>query len=390
MLYIWYIWYIWYILYILYILQKLINIIYVCWVHKNMSKICKGLKKDGLPCTRKTKEDYCFQHNPETLNESKKKNVERKVKQKIEKVKKPAKQTVKRKVANVDVLKSIDANLWENAYKENIFPKYAKQSRKYTSTISGKEWTGEGNPPLYVVPRVRTESYKSVNLLGIDKNDVYYAPISKGFSMQDVSSFVMGPVVGQGLCIVNVAFSKEIAITHIEGNGKFNEKRKTFWQKARKPKYNIQILDDIYMSVDDEKVEKEEWLEKNKDEWFPEWLKWSQNVALCGLGNFHWTGDSPTVLYYNDGQYLQFVEWKKKCYIQPAYDLLPNIETFQWLKKVWLEHKRPMGLVHPKGKSDKGEEAITPEYIRELYDSEHSMSCMPYVIVGKMLEVPIY
>jgi len=78
----------------------------------------------------------------------------------------------------------------------------------------------DGIAPIYVVPRIKTRpSYLSIPLIGVDINSVQYCPISKGFPMQDVSSFTLGPIVGEGLCLVNAAFSKSICIAHIEGGG---------------------------------------------------------------------------------------------------------------------------------------------------------------------------
>lgn len=80
---------------------------------------------------------------------------------------------------------------------------------------------------IYFIPRERGgPSYKSVPLEGVINDDVQYCPISKGYPMQDVSSFTLGPIVGEGLCLVNSAFSKSICIMHIEGGGKVDLKRK--------------------------------------------------------------------------------------------------------------------------------------------------------------------
>lgn len=325
---------------------------------------CKGYKKNGEQCTRKVKSDYCFQHGPKL-------------------------ETTADKFADAKLFETDDLSVWEQAYQTYMDPKYRKQSKKFNQILHGTKWIKSDQPPIYVVPRVRTESYKQVKLEGVDNADVYYAPISKGFCLQDVSSFVMGPIVGQGLCLVNMAFSKEITVAHIEGHGKFNLKRKNFWQAARHPKYEIQVLNDERMMVDGQEFSIVSWLEQKKQEWYPEWLKFSRAVALCGKGQFHWNNGSPTVLYYHDARYLKFVEWKKQIYIAEAYKLLPDIPAFQWLKKVWLDHRRVLGLVHPKGKSGSAELPITREYIRDLYDSETEMSCMPYVVAGKLLDVSI-
>ena len=66
---------------------------------------------------------------------------------------------------------------------------------------------------IYVIPRQRGgSSYKDVELEFDDANDIQICPISKSYSMQDVSSFTLGPVIWHGLNIVNSAFSKYISI----------------------------------------------------------------------------------------------------------------------------------------------------------------------------------
>ena len=279
---------------------------------------------------------------------------------------------------------------WEQEYKRIINPKYAKGTRNFNPTITGRKWENPEQPPIYVIPRVRAgPSYKSVVLDGVTSEDVAYMPISKGFPMQDVSSFTMGPIVGEGLCLVNAAFSKSVTVMHIEGGGKVNLKRKTFWQKTRAPHRNVSVIDDNNIRVDSIKYNTYEWLRDNEHLWLAEWDKWRKCVAMCSLGNFHWTDDSVTIAYRYKEKYLDFVRWKKECYIRPSYELLPEIPTYKFLQAIWQEHRRPLGLVHPKGISGQAEQAITKEYIRNMYDSDVEMVCQPYVIAGKLLGVDI-
>jgi hypothetical protein len=189
--------------------------------------------------------------------------------------------------------------------------------------------------------------------------------------------------------VVNSAFSKAISICHIEGGGKFNLKRKTFWQKARKPKHKIVLTDNSeLMIVDDNLVNIELWLKEHEHEWLSDWCCLNKHIALCGKGNFHWHGDSPIIAYRHNSKYLKYVEWKKEYYIRPAYQLLKNNSTLQWLYSVWKIYKRPLGLVHPKGRAQTAEEPLTKEYITQLYNNPHYMACMPYVVAGFLLGVP--
>ena len=223
----------------------------------------------------------------------------------------------------------------------------------------------------------------------MSSDQIQYCPCSKGYSQQDVSSFTLGPVVGSGLCIVNAAFSKMICITHLQG-GKVDLKRKNFWKPAKKPTYQIEYVNEKTLLVDGEKVKTRRWLKEHRDEWKPEWTKWSQSVALCSRGDFHWSGDSPRVAFLYQKKYLGYVDWKKQCYIQPAYDLLEETEVMKFMRKIWEEHHVALGLVHPMGNKGEAETPVTREFIRELYDSETTMACMPYVVVGKLLGVEIY
>ncbi len=220
--------------------------------------------------------------------------------------------------------------------------------------------------------------------------------------MQDVSSFTLGPVVGEGLCVVNAAFSKSICIFHIEGGGKVDLKRKRFWARSKKPLRRINLYvsaeettraGQLILEIDDELHDAFEWLENNKDVWFEEFDKWRKCVALCSTGDFHWcnigTGDRGTTIgYYVDEEIVDFVTWKKKAYIAPAYELIPKTPVYTFLMEVWDRKKIPLGLVHPKARGD-AEEPITTKYIRDMYDSDEEMCCMPYVVAGFLLGVKI-
>lgn len=254
----------------------------------------------------------------------------------------------------------MDGQLWEKEYQRIMNRKYAKGSRNFSTEIAGKPWTGEGQPPIFLVPRVRGgASYKSVPLQGVTSDDVIYCPISKGFSMQDVSSFTLGPIIGEGLCLVNAAYSKSICIFHIEGAGRLDLTRKNFWRRSRTPERVIQLIDDTHMNVNGQTFILHEWLKNNEALWLEQWELWRRNIALSSVGDFHWRDNSPTIAYRHQGKYLNFVEWKKECYIKPSYDLLPLTTVIQFLWIIWNTHRRPLGLVHPKAISGQPEVPIT-------------------------------
>mgnify|MGYP001489641719 CR=1 FL=1 len=338
------------------------------------SMSCSGKTKAGTACTRKAKENgLCWQHQATSSDKA----PQTQSKRKIDKI-----------IGDVSLFDTADPVAWEAEYQRIITPKYKKGTRKFSTEIKGKK-IPTGQVPLYLIERERAgPSYKSYKLVGVNSEDIYYAPISKGFSMQDLSSFSLGPIVGSGLCLVNAAFSKCIHTMHLEG-GFFNSSRKNFWQKARKKTSSISVISEERISVDDVEYNTRDWLEDNKEVWFPEWLKWSQAVAMCSVGDFHWGGDTPCVAYYYQGKYLDFVTWKKECYIKPSYELLSNVKAYQFLEKIYKEERIALGLVHPKAHYEGPKYPITKEEIQEIFESEYAMCCQPFVIAGKLLGVSI-
>ena len=294
----------------------------------------------------------------------------------------------KRIIGDISLFDSTKEEDWESMYERIMEKKYAKETRNFSKKITGKKCDGE--VPIYVVPLERGgPSYKTVELEGCNSEDVFYARISKGFGMQDVSSFTIGPIVGEGLCLVNAAFSKSICVMHIEGGGKVNLKRKNYWQRKKKPEREIVLINEEEMKVNGHTVKIVEWLKENEGIWMEEWNRWRKYIALSSRGSFHWADASETIAYRYKNKYINFVEWKKECYIRPSYDLLPKTKPFQFLEKVWKEEKVALGLVHPKGRDGKKQNAITKEYVRNLYDSKWDMCCQPYVVAGKLLDVKI-
>jgi hypothetical protein len=377
--------------------------------------ICLGITSKGKQCTRGTKlgEVYCWQHNSKLREDQSSNNQlikdqlnkDQTNKDQINKEKK-VRNTISgnRQIGNISLFdgeKRHNSELWEQEYTKIMEKKYAKNTRNFSKINGFANWLNSSNltnssniqeiiPKIYLIPRVRAgPSYKNIEIIGSNKNDMIYAAISKGYPMQDVSSFTMGPIVGEGLCLVNAAFSKAITIHHIEGGGLFDTKRKNFWKPANHPIRKIQIINDNDMFVDDQIFNIHNWLVINEDLWLNEWLKWSRSIAMSSRGDFHWADDSPTLAYRYGELYLNFLEWKKQCYIKPSFDLLPNIEVFKYLKFIVFELKLPLGLVHPKALNDKPELPITKEYLKELFNSPFEMCCQPYVIAGKLLKVDV-
>ena len=291
-----------------------------------------------------------------------------------------------RTVYNLDLFSSSDPRLWEKAYVENMNPKYKKNTRNFSKSITGATVS---SPNIYVIPRVRGgPSYKDVDLIEDDPTKLQYCPISKGYSMQNVSSFTLGPVIGEGLCIVNAAFSKIITIAHIEGGGKVNLKRKNFWQRSRKPTRTIKIIDRQFMMVDGQIYMINEWLERHLHLWFNEWELHRKHIALSSEGSFHWSDPAEVVAYWHNHKPIDFVTWKIECYVKPAYALIRQTDVYHFLVNLYNVHKISIGLVHPMAK-DGALEPITASYIQQLYESKDTMSCMPYVVAGLLLGVAV-
>jgi hypothetical protein len=166
--------------------------------------------------------------------------------------------------------------IWKEAYDDLMEKKYHRSSRNFTRKISGKEYIPKGKkklppgelPPIYLIARERGgPSYKQVDLVGSDSSELMFMPISKGYSMQGVSSFSLGPIVGEGLCLINSAFSKAVCLFHLVGGGRVDLKRKNFWRKGKALR-DIEVLSDTKIKVDGKVYRTERWLEKNKELWF--------------------------------------------------------------------------------------------------------------------------
>lgn len=292
------------------------------------------------------------------------------------------------------------ARRWEDAYQNTLDPKYKRGTRNFSTTLLGKDPSvAYENPPIFLVPRERGgPSYKSVPLVyegqrvdhATQPGLVAYLPISKGYSMGDLSSFTLGPVVGGGLCVVNSAFSKIICPFHLIG-GECSLKSKGYWKKSRKPTRDVRVLDEYkngkgVMIVDGVKHDTLTWLTEHENEWKPEWEKWRRCVAMSSIGSFAWDRDEVPIIFSDSKNYYDFVQWKKCFYIAPAYELLERERAYQYI--VQLRAKGYIvALAHPK--SQEGEEKpITREYIRSLFDGD-SMCCLPYCLAGKLLNVPV-
>lgn len=97
-----------------------------------------------------------------------------------------------------------------------------------------------------------------------------------------------------------------------------------------------------------------------------------------------------TIAFRKGSEYMDFIRWKKECYILPSYELLPHIPAYEFIRHCWKDLHIPIGLVHPKAMKNTPEDPITPEMIRVLFDDPNDIACQPYVVVGLLMNVPIY
>ena len=297
----------------------------------------------------------------------------------------------KRWVLDNSYFDTTDKDVWEKMYDDIMEPKYKKNKRKFKRIIHGSK----ENDNIYVVGRVRAgPSYKNVKLLGVNNDNVQYCLASKGYNMQELSSFSVGPIVGEGICLVNAAFSKCIAIAHIEGGGVVDYKRVNYWKRSKKPLRKVTRVENGVINIDDKKYNVYEWLANNEELWYKEWLKWAKSIALCSRGDFHWTsGMYETIAYHNNfrsnkREYLNFVNWKKQCYILPSYKLLPDIDAFKFMQELH-DKNIPIALVHPKGYKGELDHPLTKQILTTLFNNPEVMACQPYVVVARLLGVEV-
>jgi hypothetical protein len=296
--------------------------------------------------------------------------------------------------------------LWEAEYERIVSAKYKKGRRFFSSKLLKEEKTspvGEADedPLIYVVPRVRGEAYKSVRLATEDGEPLEdiptrlkYREVSKGYGGQDASSFTLGPVVGEGLVLVNAAFSKQICVMHLEGGGVLDLSRKSFWRRAKKPERSVLLAPDgedgmERFSVNGRLVSLRRWLRDNEHLWLEQWERWRRAIAMCSVGSFHWDGGSPVVSYRHQGRYLSSLEWKKECYIAPALELLSDNRVVKHLAKL-RERGWSLGLAHPMGVNGPAEMPVTREAVRAMYDDPFEHICLPFCLAGALLGVPLY
>lgn len=298
----------------------------------------------------------------------------------------------KRIVGDISIFEGGTAEDWEIMYQSVMDPKYKKGTRNFSTVIKGRP-SPLDEAPIFMVPRVRGgPSYLETPLEGVNNEDVQFCPISKGYPMQDVSSFTLGPVVGEGLNVVNAAFSKCITIAHIEGGGVVDFSRKNFWKRARKSHRNIKQVSANSMTVNGKKYNIHEWLKDNEDVWLSEWDLWRKSIAVCSMGDFHWADEDKmdsTLAYRYKQYYLDFVTWKKECYIKVAQKLIVETKVFVFLDRVWRKKGIALSLVHPKAVLLTAEKPITREEIKSLFNSETEMCCLPYIVASCLMGVKV-
>ena len=250
------------------------------------------------------------------------------------------------KIADVNLFDISNKNIWMEAYRlvqnNRLKPGYYNYSRKLIGTPN------QQFPTVHVVKRVRGgESYKNIKLKDIDgnpinANDIFWVPVSKGYSFSDLSPYVIGPIPSHGINILNATCSKVILSCHL--NGKFDLSRNNFWKKNNhahdEGAYNIESL-------------------LENDVWYNEWKKWSDHVALCGESSSHWTDDMGKIIAYVkvkpdnvedlglDSFFYNKEDYHRNTYENWLIESWENIEAFKYLYKRFNIDKIHIALVHP-------------------------------------------
>lgn len=197
-------------------------------------------------------------------------------------------------------------------------------------------------------------------------------------------------IKGIGSSLLNFALSKQICIDHINGSGRFNPKRTTYWQNIKPPKYNIKIYDNNNIKVNNIIYNKIEWLDEHEDEWYSEWKCWSEAISNSGNNGYHWLNTN-IIVYRYCGEYLNFRDWKKFCYIERSYLQLPKINIYWLLEDIWDNNEtiRINYIENINISNTLNEKCITKDYIRYLYNHSTKIPPISYVMTGLLLDVNI-
>ncbi len=284
----------------------------------------------------------------------------------------------KRKIANLSLLDTTDKDTWMNAYNlvqvDRLKPGYYNYSKKLMGKPTQK-------PTIHVVRRVRGgDSYKSVQLNDLDGNtipvnDIFWVPSSKGYSFSDISPYVIGPIIGHGINILNAVWSKHVTVGHL--NGKFNLNSKNFWKKSSKD-VDIDDIQEIF----------------NSKKWYIEWKKWSDHVALCGDPAFNWVDNMGLTIAYvknkdvninTDSFYKNEKEFHRDTYEKWLSEAWDNLESFKYLYRRFTQDKVHIALIHPIISSEHDMSIpITAEYMEKWIQDGNLMNT-PMLLAMKLI-----
>lgn len=256
---------------------------------------------------------------------------------------------------------------WKQLYQQSQNPKYRIGGKNYSKAITGK---AQDMPRIYIVPRIRTKSYKNFsfhdeNGKSVDSEGFYYCEASKGFRFSDLSTYVAGPVSGHGINVLNAAWSCLIKTVHI--NGKFNSGLKNGWSGGNSGHRSVQ------------------WLRDNKDQWFDEWTKWSDFVRFSGDPSFHWLDSSDSLAWYDreTDEIRDYQSWWGNTYAKWLSEYYQTSNTYKFVHDMHHLHKRTVVIVHPIVTAHEPGTPITTEYIATREAAGEMMNA-PFVLAKSL------
>lgn len=316
------------------------------------------------------------------------------------------------KVAPNSLFLEKDNQKWQDMYTQVQSHKYQTGMKKYNQQNFRKILRctpPSETPKLFLIQRQRTKPYiKDYKDSQGNIQNIIYFPASKGFSFQDLSSFVVGPIVQHGLNLVNAVWSKRVYVEHLEG-GHFDTSKKDFWYQKRLRR--IDVIGNNCIRVDGQEHILLDWMVHNIASWYPEWYKWSQSIALCGEPDFRrfrgswgliWClVDTPQTIFEVDinndrrlfvdgnGHWVTITvnEWKVwfDTYVTWLYNLWEQSPYYHIVKQTFQTHS--IAIVHPMAHSAPDTE-MTKDIIKDFVRNNNTF-CTPWVLCAKLLDIPL-
>lgn len=288
------------------------------------------------------------------------------------------------KMAVPYVLYTKDEQIWKDTYNKVQADKYKPGYKKYSKDL--KKYSPQKSPEIYIVQRIRGgPSYKE-QLNDIPNSEqFYYVEASKGYRFSDLSPYVAGPVIGKGINVLNTAFSGLISVQHIEG-GTVDLSKKYYWSNDKKR--DVELLENNMMLIDGILYNRYEWLESNTELWYDNWQEWNESIRLSGEPSFKWLSTSDTVTWCleddsGNRKYYDYNEYMAETYGKYLNEYWDTSDTYHFVRKLLIEKRFTIVIVHPIVTWHDPEQPITIDYINDRIDEGHMMNG-PFVLAHKL------